>query len=71
MTLEVILYSYFPTTSKWVPVIMTWGGPQVVDGGEDLQIMPANILNMQKHTAGPPAWGLSEVLTTPHCKNLL
>ena len=32
----------------------------------------ANILNKQSRTAdkgGTPAWGLGEVLTTPHCKN--
>jgi len=33
----------------------------------------ANILNKQPWTAtrgGPPAWGLGEVLTTPHRKNV-
>jgi hypothetical protein len=32
-----------------------------------------NILNKQSRTAdkgGPPAWGLGEVLTTPHHRNL-
>jgi hypothetical protein len=34
----------------------------------------ANILNKQSRTAdkgGPPAWGLGEVLTTPHRKELI
>jgi hypothetical protein len=28
-----------------------------------------NTLNKQSQTGGSPDWGLSEVLTTPHCKN--
>ena len=33
----------------------------------------ANVMNKQSRTAnkgGAPAWGLGEVLTTPHCKNV-
>jgi hypothetical protein len=52
--------------------------PQVVDGGDGLQIWKAaaNILNKYSRTAGrgsPPAWGLGGGLTTHHHKksNLL
>ena len=29
----------------------------------------ANISNQQSIRGGPPAWGLGEVITTPHRKN--
>ena len=46
---------------------------QVADRGDGLQIwrIAANMLNRQSRTVvrgGPPAWGLVERLTTPHCK---
>jgi len=47
--------------------------PQVVDGGDGLQILgvAANISDEsrgQPKRGGPLAWGLDEVLTTPHRK---
>jgi hypothetical protein len=47
--------------------------PQVADGGDDLQVCraAANILissRVQAKRGGPPVWGLSRGLTTPHRK---
>jgi hypothetical protein len=47
--------------------------PQIVDGGDALQIWEeaANVLNKQSRTAEkgwPPAWGLGVGLTTLHHK---
>jgi hypothetical protein len=50
--------------------------PQVVDGGDSLQIWraAANVLKKQLWAAekydGPPAWGLGVRITTPHLKKL-
>jgi hypothetical protein len=45
--------------------------PQVVDGGEGIQMwsVAANILNKQLQRGGPQAWGLGGELTTPYYEN--
>jgi hypothetical protein len=58
---------------RWVTCHHGMARPQVADGGEGLQIwrVAANILNKQSRQPtrdGPPAWGLSVGLTTPHRK---
>jgi hypothetical protein len=58
---------------RWVPCHHGMARPQVVDGGDGLQIwrVAANILTKQSRTAdkgGPPAWGLGVGLATPHRK---
>jgi hypothetical protein len=59
---------------KWDPHHHGMVRPQVVHGGENLQIsrVAENILNKHSLTAdrgGPRAWGLGSGLTTPTIKN--
>jgi hypothetical protein len=45
--------------------------PQVVDGGEGLQVwrVTADIMNKQPTMSGPPVWGLGRVSHLPTVKN--
>ena len=58
---------------KWVPVTTEWCVLRMrMEERPPIWRVAANILNKKLQTAdigGPPAWGLGEVLTTPHCKN--
>jgi len=58
---------------EWVPVTTAWRVLGLrMEERPPIWRVAANILNKQSRTAekrGLPAWGLGEVLTTPHCKN--
>jgi hypothetical protein len=54
---------------KQVPVITTWHVKVAYGGMASRYVNMLNISN-KKTSSGPPAWGLGEVLTTPHHKIL-
>ena len=59
---------------KWVPVTTAWRVLRLrMEERPTIWRVTANILNKQSRTAdrgGPPTWGLGEVVTTPHSKNV-
>jgi len=59
---------------KWVPVNTAWRILRLLmEERPPIWRIVANILissHGQPKRGGPPDWGLGEVLTTPHCKNI-
>ena len=59
---------------KWVAITTAWRVLRLrLEERPPIWRVAANILNKQSRTAdmgSPPAWGLGEVLTTPHGKNV-
>ena len=59
---------------KWVPVTKTWPVLRLrMEKRPQIWRVAANILNKKSWTAdtgSPPAWGLGDVLTTPHYQNV-
>ena len=62
------------TPCKWVSVTMAWCVLRLrMRKQPPIWRVATNILKNQSQTlakGGPPAWGLGEVLTTPHHKNI-
>ena len=57
-------------SDKWVPVTTTWHVFRLrMEERPPIWRVAANISNQQSTRGGPPAWGLGEVITTPHRKN--
>ena len=59
---------------KWVCVYMAWRVLTLrMEEQPPVWRVAVNIMNNPSQTSesgGPPAWGLSELITTPHCKNM-
>jgi hypothetical protein len=64
----------FGKRDNWVPVTTAWGVLGLrMEERPPIRRVAANISNKQSRTAdkgGPPAWGLGEVLTSPHRKKV-